>query len=170
MASRARIESNAWLRVHTADVRGRVLSIGSMDDRDGEGGTYRGYFRHCESYTTSEVTPYPGCDLVIDVRAMPEIADAAYDCIFCSGVLEHVDDFEAAMRELTRILRPRGILLLGLPFRQAIHLPPTDYWRFTEYGVRVLLARHGYEVVTIAAIEVTEDGFPSAYWTRAIRR
>ncbi len=135
MASRARLEANVWLRAHTADVRGRVLSIGSMDD-----------------------------------RAMPEIADATYDCIFCSGVLEHVDDFDAAMRELTRILRPRGILLLGLPFRQAIHLAPTDYWRFTEYGVRVLLARHGYEIVTTAAIDLGEEGFPSAYWTRAIRR
>jgi hypothetical protein len=42
--------------------------------------------------------------------------------------------------------------------------------RFTEYGVRVLLARHGYEILTMAAIDAAGEGFSSAYWTRAIRR
>jgi SAM-dependent methyltransferase len=169
MASPARIESNRWLARHAATVTGAVLSVGSGDDRDGEGRRYRDYFVGGSSYTTSEHIPFPGCELVLDVRRMPEVPDATYDCVFCSGVLEHVDDYEAAMREITRILRPGGTLLLGLPFRQAIHLAPTDYWRFTEHGIRVLLERHGYRIDEIVGIDVSVPDFPATYWTRATK-
>ena len=170
MASQARIESNRWLRVQAAGVHGRVLSIGSGDDTDGEGRTYRQYFGRCTSYATSEAVPTPGCDLVLDVKRMPQVDDATFNCVFCSGVLEHVDDHEAALAEITRILRPGGTLLLGLPFRQAIHLAPTDYWRFTEYGARVLLERHGYQVDDLVAIDRNVPDFPAAYWARATKR
>lgn len=169
MASTARIESNTWLAARTADVTGAVLSIGSMDDRDGQGRSYRQYFAEASSYTTSEHIPYPGCDLVIDVRNMPQIADATYDCVFCSGVLEHVDDYEAGMREIARILKPGGTLFLGLPFRQALHLKPTDYWRFTEFGIRVLLERHGFGVDEITPIDMSVEDFPATYWSRATK-
>ena len=70
---------------------------------------------------------------------MPDIANASYDCIFCSGVLEHADDFQAGIGEIARTTRRGGLLLLGLPLRQANHLAPHDYWRFTEYDIRHLL-------------------------------
>jgi SAM-dependent methyltransferase len=169
MASVARMESNRWLSAHTASIQGRVLSIGSMDDRDGEGRRYREYFTGATSYTTSEHIPYPGCELVIDVRTMPQVADASFDCVFCSGVLEHVDDYDAGMREITRILKPGGVLLLGLPFRQGLHLVPTDYWRFTEFGIRTLLQRNGYHIDEIAPIDASVADFPASYWSRATK-
>ncbi len=164
--SRGRRLSNAWLREHAADVEGHVLSIGSGHDRDKEGGRYRDYFARAASYTTSEVSADFGCDLMLDVRAMPELAEAAFDGIYCSGVLEHVDDFRAGLAEITRILRPGGVLLLGLPFRQAIHGAPHDYWRFTEHGIRWLLGAD-YEILRIDAIEESTPGFPVAYWAKA---
>jgi SAM-dependent methyltransferase len=169
MASRSRVESNRWLKARCGAVTGRVLSIGAGDDRDGEGGRYRQYFPLAEEYVTSEVVPRPDCDLVLDVRSMPQIRDASFDCIYCSGVLEHVDDPFAAAAELHRILRPGGTLLLGVPFRQAIHLAPTDYWRFTEHGVRSLLQRFGFTVHETAAMDAEPPAFPAAYWVRAAR-
>jgi SAM-dependent methyltransferase len=169
-ATSARSESNRWLRIHCADVKGDVLSIGSGADSDEGGSHYRSYFASAKSYTTSEVTPGFPTDLVLDVRRMPEVADGAYDCIFCSGVLEHVDDYRAGLAELTRILKPGGVLLLGLPFRQAIHLAPHDYWRFTEYGIKYLLA-DTYELLELAAIDAArEPGFAAAYWVKARKR
>lgn len=167
--TRGRRLSNAWLREQAADVEGRILSIGSGHDRDKEGGRYRDYFGRGASYTTSEVGAAFGCDLVLDVRAMPEIADAAFDCVYCSGVLEHVDDFRAGLSEMTRILRPGGILLLGLPLRQAIHGAPHDFWRFTEHGIRWLLAPD-YEILRLDPIDTRVAGFPVAYWAKARRR
>ncbi len=170
MASQSRIESNHWLRTRCAGISGRVLSIGSGDDRDGEGGRYRDYFPLATAYVTSEVVSRPDCELVLDVRAMPELADRSFDCVYCSGVLEHVDDVFSATAELHRILKTGGTLLLGVPFRQAIHLPPTDYWRFTEFGVRALLARFGFEIDEMMPMDASEPAFPAAYWTRATSR
>ena len=167
--SRARLESNDWLRQHSGQIEGRVLSIGSGDDSDGEGGRYRDYFSAASSYTTSEVSADFECELVLDIRSMPEMADNAFDCIYCSGVLEHVDDFQAAFAEITRILADGGVLLLGLPFRQAIHLAPNDYWRFTEFGIRYLL-RDEYAIEEIRAIDPVERSeFPATYWAKAIK-
>jgi SAM-dependent methyltransferase len=145
------------------------LSIGSYDDGDGEGGRYRDYFASCTEYFTSEVERTPGCDLVLDVRRMPEIRDASVDAIYCSGVLEHVDDVSAAVGELTRVLRSGGCLLLGLPFRQGIHLAPHDFWRFTEHGIRFLL-RQDYEIEALDGMDARNPVFPAAYWVRAVKR
>lgn len=40
------------------------------------------------------------------------LLDGSADVVLCWGVLHHVDDYEAAMREIERILRPGGTLLL----------------------------------------------------------
>jgi SAM-dependent methyltransferase len=46
--------------------------------------------------------------------ALP-FADAAFDAVICSEVLEHVSDDAAIVEELTRVLRPGGTLILGTP-------------------------------------------------------
>lgn len=168
-ASQSRQESNNWLKYHAADIEGRVLSIGSDTDEDSNGGQYRDYFKKCSSYTTSEATSEFNVDLVIDVRSMPQIRDNSFDCIFCSGVLEHVDDYQAGLKEIARILRQNGILLLGLPFRQAIHMAPNDYWRFTEHGLRYML-RDNYEILELKSVDNSVPDFPAAYWLKARKR
>lgn len=164
--SRARKESNQWLKCHVSSITGDVLSIGSGTDDDGEGNKYKNYFENCSSYTTSEVTSEFSCDLVLDIRNMPEIKDSSYDCIFCSGVLEHVDNYQQALKELHRILKTGKILLLGVPFRQGIHLAPHDYWRFSEYGIRYML-KDKYTILDITGIDNAVPNFPATYWVKA---
>lgn len=164
--SRARRESNRWLKERAAAVSGRTLSIGSGADEDGEGGKYRDYFKNCSSYTTSEVAAKFNCDMVLDVRNMRQIPDDSFDCVFCSGVLEHVDDYQSGLGEMTRILKRGGILFLGLPFRQAIHGAPNDYWRFTEHGIKFLLSKD-YEIVEIKPVDCSVKKFPAGYWIKA---
>jgi hypothetical protein len=48
-------------------------------------------------------------------------------------VLKHLDDYHAALSEVSRVGGLEGSLLLGLPFRQAIHNAPLDYWRFADW-------------------------------------
>lgn len=168
--SPARRESNAWLRKHCLEIKGAVLSIGSGDDSDNEGSNYRNYFPGASSYITSEVTNDFNCDMIIDIRSMPEVPDGSFDCVYCSGVLEHVDNVQAGLDEITRILKNDGTLLLGLPFRQAIHMSPQDFWRFTEFGIRYLL-RNSYEIDDLAPIDAAKGmEFPAAYWVRATKR
>ena len=163
--SESRRASNTILRSWGTSITGDVLSIGSSSDADGEGRQYRSYFPRATRYRTSEPEPYEGCDLVLDVRHMVAIPTASVDAIFCSGVLEHVDDVRAAVGECRRVLTPGGSFLVGVPFDQPVHRAPQDFWRFTEFGVRYLL-----KAFTIRELRTIGDPrHPSAYWAWAVK-
>lgn len=87
--------------------------------------------------TTVDAVAAPGVDVVGDIHNLP-IPDESFDCVFCTGTLEHVQDPWKAVGELRRILRPGGIVHIDVPFIQAYHPDPTDYWRFTLEGLRLL--------------------------------
>ncbi len=41
--------------------------------------------------------------------------DNSFDIVYCSHVLEHVNDEEQSLREMKRVLKPGGTLLLSMP-------------------------------------------------------
>lgn len=86
----------------------------------------------------------PGVDLIGDVHRMA-LADGAFDCVICTGTLEHVADPRRAVAEIGRVLKPGGIVHIDVPFLQGYHADPTDYWRFTLDGLRLLC--RGFEEV-----------------------
>ena len=76
--------------------------------------------------------------------------EAAFDTVICLNVIEHVDDDEASLRNLRRVLRDGG---------RAIVLVPQGQWnfgtldevlghkrRYDQAGLRALAARCGFEV------------------------
>ena len=68
------------------------------------------------------------------------IPSALYDVIVCTEVLEHTKEPWKATKELHRFLKPGGVLAVTTPFNFRIHGPAPDCWRFTDEGLRVLLA------------------------------
>jgi SAM-dependent methyltransferase len=164
--SRNRKDSNTWIQRHAKNIKGKVLSLGSGDDYDGAGNRYREYFKSADSYTTSEFESPWETDMRLDARDMKEVEDGAYDCLFVSGVLEHIDDMPKAVKEMKRILRKGGTMLVGLPFRQAIH-SQDDYWRFTEYSIYYLFG--DMKIKSIYEIGMEVDKFPAAYWVKAVK-
>lgn len=79
------------------------------------------------------------------------IPSAIYDAIFCTEVLEHVNQPFKAIAEIYRLLKPGGLLVASSPFNFRIHGPLPDNWRFSEHGWRVLLA--DFDNVEIVADE-----------------
>ena len=79
----------------------------------------------------------PGVDVVGDIHAMP-FADDSFDCVFCTGTLEHVRDPWQAVREIHRVVKSDGLVHIDVPFIQGYHADPTDYWRFTLDRLRLL--------------------------------
>ncbi len=49
-----------------------------------------------------------------EIERLP-LLDAAFDKVICAEVLEHVFDKEVALKELLRILKPGGLLLITVP-------------------------------------------------------
>jgi len=62
-----------------------------------------------------------------DATCLP-FADAAFDRIIASEVAEHIEDDEAALAELFRVLRPGGVLAVTIPAR----LPERICWALSD--------------------------------------
>jgi SAM-dependent methyltransferase len=70
------------------------------------------------------------------------------DCAFAAAInivtLEHVRNPACVLAELARVLEPGGRLLLAAPLEWEEHQQPHDYYRFTRYALKDLLARAGF--------------------------
>jgi SAM-dependent methyltransferase len=64
-------------------------------------------------YETADIQR-PDVDHNVDLQKLP-FADASYDFVYASHVLEHILDDHAALREIRRILRPGGVAVLPVP-------------------------------------------------------
>jgi hypothetical protein len=89
---------------------------------------------------TLDITDSTGPDVVADITKFnSHIPNESYDALMCTEVLEHVVDPFAAIRELRRIIKVGGYILFTTPLNARIHGPVPDCWRFTEFGLKVLL-------------------------------
>lgn len=75
---------------------------------------------------------------VEDIERM-SFPNACFDVVVCCETIEHVPDPERAIRELSRVLRPHGTLLLSAPNYLSLHGAYRAYLRmsgrrFTELG------------------------------------
>lgn len=79
--------------------------------------------------------PYVGRSFICPLENMGIIASASYDLVFANFVLEHVADPAAAAKEMSRILKPGGRLILSLSNPQApefrlAQITPTAFHQF----------------------------------------
>jgi len=112
---------------------GKVLDVG------GQNGTrYRGFFPHVTDYTTLDIDPDMHPDIVASAENIP-LSDQTVDGILCMEVLMCVEDYQKAVREMARILKGGGILMLSTSF-MATHAPKAAYYRqFGPDGIKKLL-------------------------------
>ncbi len=86
-----------------------------------------------------------------DISALP-FADASFDAVICSSVLYHqwVTDVPGALRELYRVLRPRGLLLVNVPAFRFLHSAHDEAVmtarRFRKSELRKLLLESGFAI------------------------
>ena len=87
-----------------------------------------------------------GVEFIGSATDMHLVADASFDTVLCSEVLEHVAEPRVALAEMARVLRNDGKVILTVPFLGRLHEEPYDYYRYTEHGIRALLADSGFAV------------------------
>ncbi len=79
--------------------------------------------------------------IVGDIHAIP-LKDGEVGAVICLSVMEHLQDPKKAAKEMWRVLRPGGKLLLYTHFIYPYHIQKGlygDYFRFTDDGLRYLL-------------------------------
>lgn len=141
----ARKELHREIEHFAPKMRGQLLDVGC--------GTkpYRMLFSAASDYAGLEVDTTGNraakrADFFYDGNTFP-FEDASHDGVICNQVLEHVFNPDQFLREISRVLKPGGDLLLTVPFVWDEHEQPWDYARYSSFGLRSLLERNGFVVI-----------------------
>ena len=112
-----------WMQAQLRDIAAgaTILEVGC-----GDGSFTRNLAKHSSRVTAVDIS---ASQIERNARAHPEIkflqhdvaqplpfANQAFDVIWCSEVLEHLFDPGFALREMQRVLAPRGRLLVTVPY------------------------------------------------------
>ncbi|WP_027799239.1 class I SAM-dependent methyltransferase [Paraburkholderia dilworthii] len=136
---------------------GKLLEVGPQD---------RSLVRQC--FTNFSVDTFDVVDtykptIVGDItRVNAAIPESAYDVVVCMDVIEHTLNPFDTVKEIRRILRHEGHLMISAPLNWRIHGPSPDCWRITEHGWNVLL--RDFDIVEIDILESPgRELFPLKY-------
>jgi len=135
------------LRAALAGFRGRLLDVGCGNSP----------FRHL---LDPAVAQYQGVDVAAaadfgyqnpdtvyyDGRVLP-FPDASFDAVLCTEVVEHIPDPTETIREIRRVLKPGGLLIVTIPWSARFHYQPYDYHRYTPSMLASLFAAFAGPVV-----------------------
>ena len=95
-----------------------------------------------------EAWNYRNLDVLANLEQLP-FRDGTFAAALNVVTLEHVKNPKQVVRELFRVLASGGELLLVAPQEWEVHQAPHDYWRYTRYGLRLLLENAGFHVVHV---------------------
>lgn len=87
-------------------------------------------------------------DVQADAARVP-FRGECFDVVICSELLEHVQDPRAVLREVFRVLRTGGRLLITVPFLYRIHGDPHDFGRYTDHFWSCTLSEIGFHEIVI---------------------
>lgn len=174
--TRNKVERDAWLKRALRDIPAgqRILDAGAGELQ------YKKFCAHLE-YVSQDFAQYDGrgndsglqmgswdqaqLDIVSDITDIPE-PDASFDAVLCVEVLEHLPRPVVALKELARLLRPQGILILTSPFCSLTHYAPYFFHTgYSRYFFEYWLPEIGFEI-----IEIEYNGNYFEYMGQELRR
>jgi len=137
-------------------------SIGSMSAGVRSASGWRVAGTECSADVARLAGELNGVDVVPAASGTMPFADGCADCVFVNNVIEHLPDPVHTMREIRRVLKPGGRLLLTLPNGPVDILPNELSWRssgqpsrtrhsghifwFSREGISSLLAANGFRM------------------------
>jgi SAM-dependent methyltransferase len=180
-----------FLQLHNVDIHGKVLEVG------GRAYTQR-FGRSVDRSDILDNNPAnPNATILGDLEFALNIRSNEFDCLVFTQVLQFVYNLGDCIHELSRIMKPGGVLLATVPTVSRIDIsygPAQDYWRFTAascerlfgdvfgqeqlsvqsfgnvFSCTAFLAGAAYEEVSQKALDVFDPLFPMLIGVRAVKR
>jgi len=129
------------IREFGSQLEGKLLDVGCGSQQYRE-------FLACKQYFGIEWSLAKRPPVVADVTQMP-FRDSSFDSALCTEVLEHLPEPGRCLAEIHRVVKPGGSVFFTVPMTMYTHSEPYDFYRYTEYGLRYLLEKHGFEIVVV---------------------
>jgi SAM-dependent methyltransferase len=97
--------------------------------------------------------PYAKSTYVCDLSKNIPVEDGRFDAILFNQVMEHIPEPLTALKELRRVLKPGGRMLCTAPLFYEEHEQPYDFYRYTQFAWRKLMAEADLEVLRLDWME-----------------
>lgn len=142
--------NNALALAAAEHARGRLLDVGC--------GTkpYAPLFaQYVDEHVGVDHPDSPHALTAVDVLATAydiPLENASFDTALLTEVLEHLERPEDALREVGRLLRPEGAVILTTPFLWPVHEEPRDFFRYSPFGLRHLLEAAGFRDIEVTPL------------------
>lgn len=121
----------------------RVLDVGSLDIN----GSAREVLPDAAEYVGLDLDPGPGVDIVGDAHELDQLLETgSFDIVLCLEMLEHDSAPWLTVRQLARMVRPGGLVLISARGNGFPEHNPPDRWRFMRAGMLALLEDGGLVV------------------------
>ena len=125
-------------------VKGGVLDAVAV-----EHSRYNDLFTY-SSYIRMDVVAGNSVDVIGSADNIP-FPDQKFDSVVCTQVFEHLADPFTSAKEIARVLKTGGYLILTVPQMNELHEEPHDYFRYTKYGLTTLFENVGLKLVHMNA-------------------
>lgn len=124
------------LRSLVPTIDGPILEVGSKDY--GSTASFRDFYRQ-NTYVGVDLAAGKGVDRVADLtQGTAGLPEQHFALAVCCSVLEHVPKPWLMAANITRLLRPGGLLYISVPWVWRYHAYPDDYFRFSFRGISSL--------------------------------
>jgi SAM-dependent methyltransferase len=136
------------IKKESVHLTGKILDFGCGDK------PYKSFFNHAIEYIGLDIEneghshEKEEIDVYYDGKTIP-FENEYFDSVFSSEVFEHVFDIDPILDEIYRVLKKGGKMLISLPFIWNEHEEPNDFGRYTSFGIKHILDKHGFEVIRL---------------------
>jgi SAM-dependent methyltransferase len=132
--------------IHLSSATSIVLDLGSGSRQ------YEKLFTQTR-YLAYDISLQSSPDVIGVGEALPFVSGSV-DLIICIQVLEHVNNPAQVISEISRILKPGGIVILTTHGTMFYHPHPNDYWRWTQTGLHKIFLDNGdFETIHLEAVQ-----------------
>lgn len=148
-SSRVHLQNFLLEAAQSLGAQNTVLDAGSGE------GYYKSLFKNTNYYSTDFIQvdkPYGEVSFVGKLENIP-IKQDVFDAVLLTQVLEHLPDPSLVLDEIYRILKPEGKVWLSAPLFFSEHEVPYDFYRYTQYGLRYIVEKAGFEIVDLHPLE-----------------
>lgn len=87
-------------------------------------------------------------DLYFDGEHIP-YENSSYDYVISTEVFEHCFNLDSLLCEIRRVLKKNGELFFTVPFCWNEHEVPYDFARYSQFGLKCILEKNGFEIIEI---------------------
>lgn len=133
----ARVYIENFLEKNQKDIKGVCLEV--------EKNIYTRRFGKNKVIRSEVVDNEPGnrmATINADLKDLSQVKDNTFDCAIVTQVFCMIDDYDKAIAEIYRVLKPGGVLLASVPFITPLWLGERFYWSFTLPGTRLAFGKY----------------------------